>query len=197
MTEDALARLVAEIRGCTLCAEHLPLPPRPVIRVSASARLLIVGQAPSLKVHETGLGWNDASGDRLRTWLQLDRNQFYDRARVAILPMGFCYPGTSRNGDLPPRPECATRWRARLHACLPRAGLTLLVGQYAQRYYLGRDRAPSVTETVKQWRAWLPEVLPLPHPSPRNQAFFKRNPWFEQEVLPALRERLQTLWGDG
>jgi uracil-DNA glycosylase len=186
--------LFAEIRACALCAAHLPLGPRPVLRGAASARLLIISQAPGTKVHETGLSFNDRSGDRLRQWLALDRATFYDEARVAILPMGFCYPGRdAKGGDLPPRPECAPLWHARVLEVLPRIELTLLVGSYAIDYYLGRKRGRSVAETVAGWRQFLPRFLPLPHPSWRTMMFERRHPWFEAELVPELRRRVRAL----
>ena len=190
MTQDrALASTVAEARACTVCSEHLPLGPRPVLRASASSRLLIVGQAPGTKVHETGIPWNDPSGDRLRDWLGLDRDAFYDERRIAIMPMGFCYPGVDRSGgDKPPRPECAPLWHDRLLALMPGIELTLLVGMYAQRRYLGRGRRRTLTETVRDWRDYLPDYLPLPHPSWRNTAWLRKNPWFEAEIVPFLRK---------
>ncbi len=173
----------------------LPLGPRPVLRARASAVLLIVGQAPGTKVHATGLPWNDPSGDRLRAWMNVDRAQFYDETRVAIIPMGLCYPGRDpRGGDLPPRPECAALWLPRLHAHLPNIRLTLLVGAYAQQHYLAARAKGSVTETVRAWREYLPEFLPLPHPSFRNLAWLRRNPWFEQETVPELRRRVKELF---
>jgi len=188
---DALLR---EIRACRICAEHLPLGPRPVLRAKASARLLIVGQAPGTKVHESGIPWNDRSGDRLRDWLHLDRDAFYDESRVAIVPMGFCYPGVDKNGgDRPQRPECAPLWHPRLLALLPRLELTLLVGGYAQVRYLGDRRRPTMTDTVRAWRDYAPAYLPLPHPSWRNTGWLKRNPWFESELLPDLRARTRAL----
>lgn len=190
----SLARVVKQARACRLCAEHLPLGPRPVLRARSSARILIVGQAPGTKVHETGIPWNDASGDRLRDWLALDRDTFYDQARIAIVPMGFCYPGRdARGGDRPPRPECAPTWHPPILAHLPRVALTLLVGSYAQRYYLRERRAASLTETVRDWRAYAPAMIPLPHPSWRNTAWLRRNPWFDAELVPALRERVAAL----
>jgi uracil-DNA glycosylase len=189
-----LATLLREIRACRVCAAHLPHAPRPVLRAKASARLLIVGQAPGTKVHETGIPWNDRSGDRLRDWLQLDRDAFYDDSRIAIVPMGFCYPGVdAHGGDLPPRAECAPLWHLRVLTFLPRIELTLLVGSYAQAHYLGDRRAPTMTETVQRWRDHAPRFMPLPHPSWRNIAWLKRNPWFETELLPELRERVRTL----
>jgi uracil-DNA glycosylase len=185
----SLPALLAEVRACTLCSAHLPLGPRPVIQVGAAARILIAGQAPGRKVHESGVPFDDASGDRLRDWLGISRNVFYDAGKVAILPMGFCYPGTGKSGDLPPRPECAPAWRGALLARLKRLQLTLVIGQYAQAYHLP-DEGATLTETVQAWRRNWPRVLPLPHPSPRNNIWLKRNPWFEQEVLPVLRARV-------
>ncbi len=182
--------LLAEIRACRLCAASLPHPPRPVLRAGAGARLLIVGQAPGRRVHETGIPWNDPSGDRLRDWLQLDRAAFYDEGRIAIAPAGFCYPGTGRGGDLPPRPECAPLWHPRLRDALPEVRLTLLVGSYAQTFYLAADRKPTLTATVAAWAEYLPDRFPLPHPSPRNRLWLMRNPWYEADVIPALRERV-------
>ena len=181
-------------RACRVCARHLPLGPRPVLRARAGARLLIVGQAPGTRVHETGIPWNDASGERLRDWLAVDRTTFYDEDRIAIVPMGFCYPGRNpRGGDNPPRPECAPLWHAPLLAALPGIELTLLVGQYAQGHYLGGRRRRNLTETVRAWADYAPEYLPLPHPSWRNTAWLKRNPWFEDELLPELRARVRAL----
>ncbi len=181
----ALDNLVQDVSQCRLCEAHLPCGPRPVVRLAETASLLIIGQAPGRRVHETGIPWNDPSGDRLRQWLQVSREQFYDTRHIAIMPMGFCYPGTGKSGDLPPRKECAEAWHATLLEHLPNIQLTLLIGQYAQQYYLGKQ--VSLTERVKQWRSYLPKYLPLPHPSPRNQLWLKKNPWFEDEVLPTLR----------
>lgn len=192
-----LERLSQEARACRICEAHLPLGPRPVFRVSGSSRLLIIGQAPGRLVHETGIPWNDRSGDRLRDWLGIDRETFYDQRRIAIVPMGFCYPGVDRNGgDNPPRPECAPAWQARFLALMPRIELTLLVGSYAQAFHLGRGRA-SMTETVAAWRKHPGHLLPLPHPSWRNTAWLKRNPWFERDLLPVLRRRVAALWSSG
>ncbi|MDH3472130.1 MAG: uracil-DNA glycosylase family protein [Rhodospirillales bacterium] len=188
------AGLLGRVRACRHCEAHLPLGPRPVLRAEPSARLLVVGQAPGTKVHESGIPWNDRSGERLRDWLTLDRAAFYDAGRVAIVPMGFCYPGRDpRGGDNPPRPECAPMWHPPLRAALPAVELTLLVGLYAQGYYLGPRRKASLTETVRAWRGYLPDVLPLPHPSWRNTAWLKKNPWFEAELLPELRRRVRAL----
>lgn len=185
--------LLQRIRACQLCANHLPLGPRPVLRAAASARLLIVGQAPGTRVHASGIPWNDPSGERLRAWLGIDRDTFYDESRVAIVPMGFCYPGKGTSGDLPPRPECAQTWHPQLLPRLPSIELTLLIGQYAQKYFLGAARGGDLTATVRAFRDYLPRYLPLPHPSPRNIGWFRRNPWFEAEVLPALRGRVHSL----
>lgn len=184
---DRFELLLREVRACTLCAAHLPHEPRPVLRAAPTARLLIVGQAPGRKVHESGIPWNDPSGDRLREWLQIDREQFYDESRIAIIPAGFCYPGKGPSGDLPPRPECAPTWHPRLRAGLPDIRLTLLIGAYAQAYYLGERRQAALTDTVRAWREYLPEYFPLPHPSPRNRNWLRINDWFERETLPRLR----------
>lgn len=189
----ALARLLVEVRACRLCEPHLPLGPRPILRAGARARLLIVGQAPGTRVHATGIPWNDPSGDTLRAWLSVDRDAFYDESRIAIIPTGLCYPGRKGSGDAPPRPECAPRWHPPLLAQLPRVEVILLVGQYAQAYYLGARRKPTLAATVRAHREYEPRFLPLPHPSPRNKLWLKRNPWFEAEVLPHLRQRVAGL----
>ncbi|MDP6706236.1 MAG: uracil-DNA glycosylase family protein [Alphaproteobacteria bacterium] len=191
-----LVGLLAEIRGCRICAAELPLGPRPVLRATATARLLIIGQAPGTKVHASGTPWDDPSGDRLRDWLAVDKETFYDESRIAIVPMGFCYPGRhDRGGDLPPRPECAEAWQARLLPHLASVELVLLVGQYAQKWHLGQQRKASLTETVRAWQEYGPGHLPLPHPSWRTVGWAKRNPWFEAEVVPALRHRVADLIG--
>lgn len=193
-SETPLERLLAEVRACRLCAADLPLGPRPVLRAATSARILIVGQAPGVRVHETGIPWNDPSGDRLRAWMDLDRDAFYDTSRIAIIPAGFCYPGRNpRGGDLPPRRECAQRWLAPLLACLPNIRLTILAGGYAQRIHLGARVKPDLTETVRAWREYAPGFLPLPHPSFRNNRWLRDNPWFEAEVVPELRRRVRAL----
>ncbi|NEM96644.1 uracil-DNA glycosylase family protein [Pontibacter burrus] len=190
---NQLEDLLQQIRACRICEEHLALGPRPVLRASAMAKLLIVGQAPGTKVHASGKPWDDQSGKRLRHWLGLEPEVFYDDSRVAIVPMGFCYPGKGKSGDLPPRPECAAHWHQQLLALLPNIKLTLLVGKYAQDYFLGPEARPTLTETVANWREYLPDYMPMPHPSPRNQFWVKHNPWFEQEVVPVLRETVQQL----
>lgn len=190
----ALAALVEKARACRVCEAHLPLGPRPVLRASATARLLIVGQAPGTKVHDTGIPWNDASGDRLRRWLDLGRDTFYDENRIAIMPMGLCYPGIDKNGgDSPPRPECAPLWHPPLLALMPQVELVLLVGSHAQAWYLGKRRRKTMTDTVAAWCEYLPRFIPTPHPSWRNTAWLKRNPWFEAELVPELRERVARM----
>ncbi|ENM5918734.1 uracil-DNA glycosylase family protein [Vibrio mimicus] len=185
-----LESLLADIRQCKVCEPHLPLGANPVIRAHPTAKILIIGQAPGTKVHNTSIPWNDASGDRLRQWLDLDRDTFYSEEKIAIMPMGLCYPGKGRSGDLPPRKECAPLWHAKVLEQLPNRQLTLLIGQYAQNYYLP-DKPATLTETVQQWQRWIPSVLPLPHPSPRNTLWLKKHPWFEQEVVPYLRQRVK------
>ena len=187
-----ISELLAEIRRCRHCEPDLPLGANPVLRASATARLLIVGQAPGTRVHATGIPWNDPSGDRLRQWLQMDREQFYDEARIAIAPMGFCYPGRGKSGDLPPPPACAPLWHPRLLQAMPDLELLLLVGSYAQNYYLGAAKE-SMAERVRRWRDFHPRYFPLPHPSPRNTLWLRRNPWFEEEVVPELRERVSAV----
>ncbi len=194
MSAPDLDQLLRDARACRVCEADLPLGPRPVLRAGPGARLMIIGQAPGTRVHETGIPWNDPSGERLRQWLDLDPERFYDQNKIAIVPMGFCYPGREpKGGDKPPRPECAPLWHPPLRAALKEIGLTLLVGLYAQRHYLGPLRKASLTETVRAWRDYLPEQLPLPHPSWRNTAWLKRNPWFEAELLPDLQGRVGAL----
>lgn len=188
----SLPPLVAELQACRRCEPHLPLGARPIFQLSASARVLIAGQAPGRITHAKGRPFDDPSGERLRDWLGVTREQFYDPARFAILPMGLCFPGTGTGGDLPPRPECAAQWRAPVLAALPRIELTLAIGQYAQAWHL--KRKGSVGDLVAAWREFLPQgVVPLPHPSPRNQRWLRDRPWFEAEVLPWLRERVAAL----
>ena len=188
-----LDALLHDVRACTLCSAQLPLGARPIVQAAAGARLLIVGQAPGARVHASGIPWDDASGRRLRGWLDVDVDTFYDAQRVALVPMGFCYPGKAGSGDAPPRPECRATWHPRLLPLLPQVGLTLLIGNHAQVHFLGATRKPTSGDTVQAWRDYLPRYLPLPHPSPRNIAWFKRNPWFDEEVLPQLRARVRAL----
>lgn len=192
---SSLPALLDEIRRCTLCSQHLPLGPRPVLQAGAKARILIASQAPGRKVHASGKPFTDASGDRLREWLDMSPEVFYDADKVAIVPMGFCYPGTGPGGDLPPRPECAPAWRHRLLAGLPDIELILLIGRYAIDWHLP-DADPTLTATVQRWREHWPAVVPLPHPSPRNGLWLRRNPWFAQELLPRLRERVAEVLTD-
>ena len=187
--------MCAEASACRRCAAALPVAPRPVFRAKRSARLLIVGQAPGRRVHETGVPWNDPSGDVLREWLALERGAFYDASRIAIVPAGLCYPGTVEGADLPPRPECAPRWQPRFRAALPDVRLTLLVGMYAQGFYLKESRKRTLGETVRSFRDYLPAFFPLPHPSWRNRAWVKSNPWFASHVIPALRRCVEECIG--
>ena len=184
----SLTSLLADVRACTLCAEHLPHGVRPVVQINPEARVLIAGQAPGKKVHESGVPFDDASGERLREWMGVSREVFYDAKQIAILPMGFCFPGTGKSGDLPPRRECAPAWRDPLLAQLPRLEVTLVIGKYAQAYHMPGKR--SLTDTVRDWRSYSPDLIPLPHPSPRNNIWLSRNPWFETELLPVLRQRV-------
>ncbi|WP_144822071.1 uracil-DNA glycosylase family protein [Marinobacter piscensis] len=184
--------LVRQVRACTICADVLPRGPRPVVQLSPESRILVVGQAPGRRVHDTGLPFNDPSGDRLRQWMGITRETFYDERKLAILPMGFCYPGTGKSGDLPPRPECAPAWREVLLERLENVGLTLVIGQYAHAWHLPGARK-SVTDNVRNWHQYWPELLPMPHPSPRNNLWLRRNPWFEEDVIPHLQERVSGL----
>lgn len=181
--------LLAQMAACRVCEGKIP-EPRPVFRLSPTASILVVGQAPGRRVHETGVPWNDPSGDRLRDWMGLDRDAFYDQGRIAILPMGLCYPGTVKGSDLPPRPECGPLWHPRVIERLTSVGLVLLIGAYAQRFYLGDRAKASVTATVAAWRDYGPRFVPLVHPSPRNRGWLAKNPWFEAEVVADLRRRV-------
>lgn len=193
MSRVTLPALLREVRGCTHCAAQLPEGPRPVVQADARARILIAGQAPGRKVHASGVPFDDASGDRLRAWMGLDRALFYDPRLIALVPMGFCYPGRAASGDAPPRPECAPRWRTRVLDALPAIELTLVIGQYAMAWHLaGRHRR--VTDSVAAWREHADAaIVPLPHPSPRNVGWFLRHPWFDAELVPALRARVAAL----
>lgn len=187
-----LKQLLARVRHCTQCASDLPFPPRPVLAASTRSRILIAGQAPGRRVQMSGVPFDDPSGDRLRDWLGVDRNAFYNADKFAILPMGFCYPGTGKSGDLPPRPECAPLWRQQLLDALASVELTLVIGQFAQVWHLP-ERGKTLTETVRNWQSYWPQCLPLPHPSPRNNRWLKQNPWFVEDVLPALRARVRRI----
>lgn len=184
----SLSDLVSQVRACKVCTDKLPLGPRPVIQISADATILIAGQAPGRKVHQTGIPFDDPSGDTLRAWLGIDRATFYDPERIAILPMAFCYPGRGKSGDLPPPTECAPLWRAKLLAVMPKISLTLVIGRYAQQHHLGIRGNATLTETVRAYRNYLPDVFPLPHPSPRNGPWLKRHSWFDEDVIPVLRD---------
>ncbi len=191
----SLTRLLTEVRACRVCAPHLAAGCRPVVQASRDARLLIVGQAPGRRVHESGIPFDDPSGDRLRGWMGIDRETFYNPALVNIVPMGFCYPGTGQSGDLPPRPECADLWRDKLMAQMASVELTLVIGAYAIDWHIGADKRKTLTETVKAWREFWPQKLVLPHPSPRNNIWLRRNPWFEVEILPLLKDRVHAILG--
>ena len=188
-----LDELLFEIRKCTICEEHLPLGTNPVLRASTKSKILVVGQAPGTKVHKTNIPWNDPSGDKLREWLGVSRDVFYDENNFAIIPMGFCYPGKGKSGDLPPRKECSETWHARLLKLLPNIKLTLLFGQYALNYFLGDKKKKTLTETVKNYHDYLPHYLPMPHPSPRNRFWLQKNKWFEQEIVPILKVKTHQL----
>ncbi len=182
--------LLQQIRNCTLCQEHLPLGPRPIVAANPKARILIIGHAPGTKVHETGVPWDDPSGKQLRKWMGVTDAEFYDETKIAQMPMGFCYPGKGKSGDLPPRPECAPQWHQKVLEGMPHLKLTLLIGQYAQKHYLGDQMEKNLTETVRNYKAYLPQYFVLPHPSPRNRFWLSKNPWFEDEVLPVLRQKV-------
>lgn len=195
-THETDAELVRRVQGCTLCAEQLVDGVRPVFQFSAQARILVAAQAPGRKVHATGIPFNDPSGERLRAWMGIDRETFYNPELIAILPMGFCFPGTGRSGDLPPRKECAPQWRQLLLDRLTGLQLTLVIGQYAQAWHLGAGRGVkrgTVTDTVAHWRDYAPDIYPLPHPSPRNNIWLRRNPWFEQKLVPELQQRVRQV----
>ncbi|MCJ8317525.1 uracil-DNA glycosylase family protein [Idiomarina sp.] len=184
--------LLTEVRQCTLCEPELPMGARPVVQLHPNAKILVAGQAPGRRVHASGKPFDDPSGDRLRQWMGIDKATFYDAEKLAIIPMGLCYPGTGKSGDLPPRPECAPAWRQKLLEQLPNLELTLAIGQYAQSWHIDEPKQ-TLTERVKNWESYWPEVLPLPHPSPRNNLWLKRNPWFEDSIIPTLQERVARL----
>ena len=196
MKNRELDVIVSDVRKCTLCEPDLPLGARPVLQVDDQAKILIAGQAPGIRVHKSGIPFTDPSGDRLRQWMGVDKDTFYDATKIAILPMGFCYPGTGKSGDLPPRPECAKTWRAEILAAMPNIELILVIGIYAQKWHMGDVKQKNLTETVKNWRDYWPERLPLPHPRPGNNIWLKKNPWFEQEVIPHLQARVAQLMSE-
>lgn len=189
-----MQELLKEIGGCSVCSEHLPLGPRPIVTAHPSSKIAIIGQAPGTKVHKTGVPWDDPSGKQLRKWLGVTDAQFYDEKIFALVPMGFCYPGKGKSGDLPPRPECAPLWHTKLLGELKGLKLTILIGQYAQQYYLGERRKKSLTQTVHDYQDYLPDYFVLPHPSPRNRFWLSQNPWFANEVLPVLKERVAKIF---
>lgn len=189
----SLDELLTAVRACRACEALLPFGPRPVLQAAATARILVVGQAPGLRVHQSGIPWDDPSGERLRTWMGVSKEVFYDATRITIIPMGYCYPGRGNGGDLPPRRECAQLWLDRLLAKLPLIELTLLIGQHAQRHFLGNRRKHSLAATTAAWAEYAPRYFPLPHPSPRNTPWFQRNSGFEQQLLPELRLRIAAL----
>lgn len=188
-----MKQLLSQIHQCTVCAQHLAHEPRPIVTASAKSKLLIIGQAPGKTVHETGIPWNDKSGDNLRKWLQVEKEQFYNTDVFALMPMGFCYPGKNKTGDLPPRAECAPLWHQLLLQQMKKVELILLVGQYAQQYYLKEAAKETLTQTVQQYKTYLPLYFPLPHPSPRNNIWMAKNKWFETELLPVLRKKVQKI----
>ncbi|MEH6477424.1 MAG: uracil-DNA glycosylase family protein [Sneathiella sp.] len=190
---DHLKNLLAEIRACKICEPHLVDGCRPVLQVSSAARIMVVGQAPGRRVHESGIPFDDPSGERLRDWMGIDRNIFYDEKQINIIPMGFCFPGTGKSGDLPPRKECAAAWRNRLLENLAEVDFTIVIGKYAMDWHLAGKGKKTLTDTVKSWQEYWPKIAVLPHPSPRNNIWLKRNPWFEGELLPPLKARIKAL----
>jgi uracil-DNA glycosylase len=186
-------KLLEEIRDCKHCAKHLPLGPRPILSASTESKIIIVGQAPGAKVHASGIPWKDASGNELRRWLNVDEETFYDSKLFAFLPMGFCYPGKGPSGDMPPRPECAPLWHGKVLSHLRNKKLTILIGGYAQNHYLVDKMTSNLTETVEAYKEFGPNYFPVPHPSPRNRIWQKKNPWFETNVVPALRKRVKAI----
>jgi uracil-DNA glycosylase len=188
-----MEKLLKEIRNCRECKKHLEFGVNPIISASTKSTIIIIGQAPGRKVHNTGIPWNDKSGDNLRNWLGVDKSIFYNPKKIGLVPMGFCYPGTGKTGDLPPRPECAPLWHDKVFGAMTNVKLVLLVGQYAQNYYLGKNAKSTLTETVRQYKSYLPEYFPLPHPSPRNNIWQAKNKWFIRVVLPELKGRIQKI----
>ncbi len=188
-----MEELLINIRKCEVCKSHLPLGPRPVLAVSVASKIVIIGQAPGTKVHKTGIPWDDPSGKQLRKWLDISDETFYNEKKIAIVPMGFCYPGKGKSGDLPPRPECAPLWHQQLLEKTPNVELIILIGMYAQKYYLKKEAKKTLTETVANYKDYLPNYFVLPHPSPRNRFWLTKNPWFEDEVLPVLKKKISDI----
>ncbi len=186
--------LLHSIRQCRICEAHLPLGPRPVATGHPDSKIVIIGQAPGTKVHQSGIPWDDASGRQLRKWLDVSTEAFYDESKFAIIPMGFCYPGKGKSGDLPPRKECAPQWHQALFDEMKQVELVILIGMYAQKYYLKEKAKRTLTETVANYKDYLPQYFVLPHPSPRNRFWLTKNPWFEKEVLPELKKRIKQLF---
>ena len=185
--------LLEKIRSCEICKAHLPLGPRPIVAAHIDSKIVIIGQAPGTKVHASGIPWDDPSGIQLRKWMDIPNEIFYDESKIAIVPMGFCYPGKGKSGDLPPRPECAAEWHEALLASMPKLELVILVGMYAQKHYLGNHSKYTLTETVRNFQNYLPQYLPLPHPSPRNRFWLIKNPWFINEVVPELQDKIHSI----
>jgi len=188
-----MKQLISDIKSCEVCKSNLPLGPRPVIAAHPDARIAIIGQAPGTKVHASGVPWDDASGKQLRKWLNISDSLFYDETKIAIVPMGFCYPGKGKTGDLPPRKECAPLWHEPLFKAMPKLEFMLLIGQYAQQYYLKTNAERNLTETVRVYHQYLPKFFPLPHPSPRNRFWITKNPWFEKDVIPVLQQTVKEV----
>ena len=190
---NTIAALKKNIKACVLCEDYLPYTPKPVFSFSKKSKILVVGQAPGIKVHESGIPWNDASGDRLREWMQVSKEQFYDTNYFSIVPMGLCYPGKGKSGDLPPRRECAEKWMQPILGKIPQIKLTLLIGQYSQQWFLNGTKKNTLTKTVKSWKEYQPKYFVLPHPSPRNNIWLKKNPWFEKQLVPRLKRKVKEL----
>ena len=190
---NTIAALKKNIKACTLCVDYLPYAPKPIFSFSKKSKILVVGQAPGIKVHESGIPWNDASGDRLREWMQVSKEQFYDTNYFSIVPMGLCYPGKGKSGDLPPRMECAEKWMQPILGKIPQIKLTLLIGQYSQQWFLNGTKKNTLTKTVKSWKEYQPKYFVLPHPSPRNNIWLKKNPWFEKQLVPRLKKKVEEL----
>ncbi|MDW5289517.1 uracil-DNA glycosylase family protein [Formosa sp. PL04] len=185
--------LLSQVRQCTICADYLPLGPHPIVSAHPESKIVIIGQAPGIKVHNSGIAWNDASGKRLRTWLNVNETQFYDTKNFAIIPMGFCYPGKGKSGDLPPRPECAPQWHDAILNKITDVKLIILIGNYAQKYYLKDKVGKNLTDTVSDFESYLPTYFPMPHPSPRNRFWLSKNQWFETSVVPELQKCVQEI----